>query len=285
MSKCWSKFRPATRDLKRSVELTFRDNEDLYELLGLNGEAIKPRLESKYTLGFGVAMGTFLFIFMLTLRGTTFYYVYTGFMACTCMILQILFILGMNRNALKRVVTSFTFLFEIYQGIIWQIYFCVNNYYMNPDFNWYTRIMWTVETVLFIFIISAIDASSLRHNLKWGLTGVLATAFTLCAIFYRFGVFSHGEYVWKVFHAEYYTQESFISCAQVIAILYWRRALALFRGGPTGEAISIQYSSYVNWVHNDIEVAGKAADETADETDGRVSTQITSGDAGATFTA
>ena len=148
----------------------------------------------------------------------------------------------------------------MYEGLVFQIYFCLNDYYLNPNFDWATRIVWVFETALLIFMIAALDASSLGYNFKWMMAMVLASAFTLCAVAYRFGWFGYGEHKINIEDAtEVATQESFVGAAQGLAIFYWQQTFAIFRGGPTGQSVTVTYNPYIQWVlHGDDEAeAGK----------------------------
>ena len=151
----------------------------------------------------------------------------------------------------------------MYEGVVFQIYFCLNDYHLNPNFDWTTRIVWAFETALLIFAIAALDASSLGYNLKWMMAMVMASAFTGCAVTYRFGWFGYGEHVINIERVtEVATEDSFVKAAEVLAIFYWQQTFAIFRGGPTGQSVTISYTPYIQWVlHGDDKAeAGKVVD-------------------------
>merc|ERR1719244_1828996 len=176
------------------------------------------------------------------------YFACGGAMVLIVVILEILLLLGMNRAALKEVLRSFKFLFKMYEGVVFQVYYILNDYHLNPNFDWALRIAWALETAVLIFVIAALDASSLNYKLKCLMAAVVATAFTGCAITYRFDWFGNGEHVVDVVDVtEIQTKEAFVKAAQILAIFYWQQALVIFRGAPTGQSATIAYNPYITW--------------------------------------
>jgi len=169
-------------------------------------------------------------------------------MIWTFIILEVLFALGLNREAMKRVVVGFDFWFKIYQGVIFQFYLCLNDYHLNPNYNWLGRVEWTIETCIVICLIGALDASSLGPNLKWIMGAVTATAFTFCSVAYRFEWFGYGEYYVTFYEYDVATQDKLVASSQILAIFYWKETVALFRGGPSGRSVSFPLYPYIKWI-------------------------------------
>jgi len=252
MGKFWNKWvQPSTKDTSRSLNITYDDDDDIFALVGIDSKIsrwIKPRVQSKYTAILISVMIVIAIILVYTAMDSLIYYAWNFMIILVALILEILFLLGMNRAALKEVLRSFKFLFKIYEGIVFQVYYILNDYHLNPNFDWALRIAWALETAVLIFVIAALDASSLNYKLKCLMAAVVATAFTGCAITYRFDWFGNGEHVVDVVDVtEIQTKEAFVKAAQILAIFYWQQALVIFRGAPTGQSATIAYNPYITW--------------------------------------
>jgi len=249
VKKIWNSVRPSQPDPSETLQLVYRDDEDFFAWpLGIDSSWLKPRLQSRYIAFLVIPMLFVMSLLAFVTKNSTIYFAYMHFMVFTIILLELLFALGMNREALKRVVKSFEFWFKIYEGLIFQVYFCLNDYHLNPNYDWLGRIEWTIETCILICLIGALDASSLGPNLKWMMTAVMAAAFTACTVTYRFGWFGYGEHIVTVYGHEIATLDKVVSASQVLAIFYWKQTLALFRGGPTGRSASLAYSPYIKWI-------------------------------------
>ena len=100
MAKCWDKVQPKTKDTTQSLNITYHDDDDPFALLGMSSRWIKPRVQSKYTVILVITM-LFILVLLAFLAGrenTIIYYAYQAVFLLVIIILEIMFVLGMNKT-------------------------------------------------------------------------------------------------------------------------------------------------------------------------------------------